>query len=234
MMKLKNIKHIFWDLDHTLWDFDSNASDTLNVLFEKFELGTELKTTPKEFIDTYQRINEECWALYRVGKMEKDELRLVRYRKSFEHFGSQNFELADRLGWEYMTECPKRTKLMPGTFKVLDALKDKYKQHIITNGFLEVQDVKQRGSGLKPYFNVVVCSEEVGEKKPHPSVFKFALDKANAKPEESVMIGDNLEVDALGGNDFGMIGIWYNPHQEDRKHEVLEINHLEELLSFLL
>jgi len=232
-MKLENVKHIFWDLDHTLWDFDSNASDTLTILFEKYELNAELNTTAKEFIEKYQQINEECWALYRVGKMEKDELRLVRYRKAFDHFGSQNIELADRMGWEYMTECPQRTKLMPGTFKVLDAFAEKYQQHIITNGFLEVQEVKQTGSGLKPYFDVVVCSEEVGEKKPHPSVFKFALDKANAKPEESVMIGDTLEVDAIGGKDYGMVGIWYNPHGKDLEHDVIEINHLEELLTML-
>ncbi|MBL4703814.1 MAG: HAD-IA family hydrolase, partial [Flavobacteriales bacterium] len=106
-------------------------------------------------------------------------------------------------------------------------------QHIITNGFMEVQGVKQDGSGLAPYFNVVVCSEEVGEKKPHPDVFKYALDKANAQPEESVMIGNALEVDAISGNDAGMVGIWYNPHGETKNHSVIEINHLEELLSFL-
>ena len=132
-----------------------------------------------------------------------------------------------------MKSCPQKTKVMPGTFEVLRAFQGKYQQHIITNGFQEVQGIKQTGSGLTPFFNVVVCSEEVGEKKPHPKVFEFALNKANALPEQSVMIGDSLEVDAVGGNDYGMTGIWYNPQGEFREHSIIEINHLEELLELL-
>ncbi|MBL4704708.1 MAG: HAD family hydrolase, partial [Flavobacteriales bacterium] len=137
-IKLKGIKHVFWDLDHTLWDFDSNAFDTLSELYKTFNLKQELNTSPELFIEAYKRFNDECWALYRVGKMEKDTLRTIRFRKAFQHFGSDNFKLADELGWAYMEECPKKTKVMPGTFKVLEALKDKYQQHIITNGFMEV------------------------------------------------------------------------------------------------
>lgn len=233
-MRLNGVKHIFWDLDHTLWDFDTNAHDTLVGLYTDFDLVNELGgATADEFIAVYKKINEECWDLYRKGRMEKDVLRTVRYQLTFEHFGSHNTAVADDLGWAYMKECPKKTKVMPGTFEVLEAFNGKYKQHIITNGFMEVQEVKQTGSGLRPYFDIVVCSEEVGEKKPHPDVFHFAMNKASAKPEESVMIGDGIEVDAVGANKVGMTGIWFNPNGQECTEDVIEITALTDLLRLL-
>ncbi len=232
-MKLPGIKHIFWDLDHTLWDFDSNAHDTLVALYHEFDLAGDINASVDEFIAVYKQINDRCWDLYRRGEMEKDELRTKRYKLTFEHFGSNNEAKAADLGWAYMKICPTKTKVMPGAFKVLDALKGKYQQHIITNGFKEVQGVKQSGSGLAPYFNVVVCSEDVGKKKPHSDVFWYAMNKAGAKPEESIMIGDGLQVDAIGAEKVGMKGVWYNPLRQRVEHEVWEINHLEELLEKL-
>ncbi len=232
-MKLDGIKHVFWDLDHTLWDFDTNASDVLVDLFEQFDLRTELNTDEEKFIDTYKRINERCWTLYRNGQLEKDELRTIRYKLTFKEFNSENYKVAEELGMAYMEECPKRTKLMPGAIEVLDQLGKRYHQHIITNGFIEVQGVKQKCSGLTSYFDIVVCSEEVGKKKPHPAVFEFALKKAGAMPSESVMIGDSLEVDAIGAKNAGFTGIWYNSKGTDQHHDVIEITELSELLNIL-
>ena len=165
--------------------------------------------------------------------MTKDELRLARFSLTFSHFDAKGYDRAEEFGWMYMEECPKKSKLIPGTVEVLNYLKGKYTQHIITNGFLEVQGIKQVASGLKSYFDVVVCSEEVGEKKPHPSVFKYALEKAGANGSESVMIGDNLEVDALGAQNAGLTGIWFNPKQKSIPHSVVEIIELEELFHIL-
>ena len=232
-MKLKDVKHVFWDLDHTLWDFDLNSSDTLHELFIRYNLENELKTQVDEFISAYKRINDSCWDKYRNGLMTKDELRLARFSLTFSHFDVKEYDRAEEFSWRYMDECPKKSKLIPGTFEVLNYLKGKYKQHIITNGFKEVQGVKQDAAGLKSYFDVVVCSEEVGEKKPHPSVFKYALEKAGANASESVMIGDNLEVDALGAQKAGLRGIWFNPEQRLVQHSVIEITELVELLQIL-
>ncbi|MDA8714650.1 YjjG family noncanonical pyrimidine nucleotidase [Flavobacteriales bacterium] len=232
-MKLKDVKHVFWDLDHTLWDFDLNSSDTLHELFIRYNLENELKTQVDEFISAYKRINDSCWDKYRNGLMTKDELRLARFSLTFSHFDAKGYDRAEEFGWMYMEECPKKSKLIPGTVEVLNYLKGKYTQHIITNGFLEVQGIKQVASGLKSYFDVVVCSEEVGEKKPHPSVFKYALEKAGANGSESVMIGDNLEVDALGAQNAGLTGIWFNPKQKSIPHSVVEIIELEELFHIL-
>ena len=232
-MKLNGIKHIFWDLDHTLWDFDSNSRDVLKDLFVSFELKDKLNSNADVFIAAYKRINEQCWALYRTGQMEKEELRSVRFSLTFQELGFEDKSLANQLGMAYIEECPKRTKLMPGAIEVLNYLDKKYHQHIITNGFKEVQGTKQKCSGLADYFNVVVCSEEVGKKKPHPSVFEYALEKSGAKPKESVMIGDNLEVDAIGAQNIGITGIWYNPEGEKCSHRVKEIRNLLDLMSIL-
>lgn len=233
MMKLEGIKHIFWDLDHTLWDFNVNSNDTLRELFIRYRLEEALNTQSDDFVTTYKRINDECWDKYRKGTMTKDELRIARFQLTFLHFNSKDFKRAEEIGWSYMDECPKKTKLIPGTLEVLSAFQKKYKQHIITNGFIEVQGIKQEASGLRPYFDVVVCSEEVGEKKPHPSVFNYALEKAGAVAEESVMIGDSLEVDAIGAQNAGITGIWFNPTSSAAKHKVIEINELRDLLDML-
>ncbi len=227
------IKHIFFDLDHTLWDFDTNAYHTLDELFHEFGYDRKLPCSSDEFIQVYQRINDEQWALYRNGDITKDILRTSRYRLTFEHFGYTNEAEAGQFGDLYIQRCPRKTALCDGCIELLDELRPKYDLHIITNGFSEVQPVKMRESGLDSYFKVTMTSERADCKKPGAPIFLKAMDEAGAQAHSSIMIGDSFEADVIGAENIGMKAVLYDPN--DKYPEVLDrkINHLSQVLNHL-
>ena len=229
-----DIKHIFFDLDRTLWDFETNAYETLSELYESHSLEEKGIPNVDEFINNYKLHNERLWELYREGKVEKEVLRSSRFRITLEEYGIKDERLASELGDQYIQKCPLKTNLFPFTHEVLDYLKSKYHLHIITNGFEEVQYVKLEKSNLLSYFEQVVTSEQVGVKKPNPEIFKHALVKAFCKPEESIMIGDDLPVDVLGAKSVGMNQVYFNPNKENHQEEITcEISCLSELKALM-
>ena len=229
-----NIKHIFFDLDRTLWDFEKNSFETLLELYEEHTLRQKGISDVDVFVDNYKRHNEHLWDLYRNGKVEKHILRSTRFKLTLQDFGINDNHLAIRLGNQYIQKCPLKTHVFPFTYKVLDYLKEKYHLHIITNGFEEVQYVKLNQSKLLHYFDQIITSEKVGVKKPYPEIFSYALGKANCKPDESIMIGDDLPVDILGAKSMGINQIYFNPkkiaHQETIDFEISCLSQLQELL----
>ncbi|MBF90480.1 MAG: noncanonical pyrimidine nucleotidase, YjjG family [Flavobacteriales bacterium] len=228
------IKHIFFDLDRTLWDFETNAYKTLSELYEEHALSKKGISDVDVFIDNYKMHNEHLWELYRDGKVEKDVLRSSRFKLTLQDFGIDDSRLASELGDQYIQKCPLKKNVFPFTYEVLDYLKEKYHLHIITNGFEEVQYVKLEQSKLLHYFEQIVTSEQVGVKKPNPEIFRHALVKAFCKPDESVMIGDDLPVDILAAKAMGMHQVYFNPekiaHQESIDFEISCLSQLQELL----
>lgn len=228
---MKQVKHIFFDLDHTLWDFETNSSETLRELFEEFELQRHINNRER-FIATYQTVNGIYWKLYRDGKIDKETVRFKRFEATLERFNIENAgELGREIGNKYVERSPKKNAVFPDTYETLAALQKKYPLHIITNGFSEILNIKLEHSQLRPYFDIILSSEEVGRNKPHRSVFEAAMAKANTSPAESVMIGDNLEADIEGGLKAGMHAIWFNPKKEKNPGTYIEIHGLKELLS---
>ena len=228
------IKHIFFDLDRTLWDFEANAYKTLLELYEDYALRKKGISDVDVFIDNYKMHNERLWELYRDDKVEKDVLRSSRFKLTLQDFGIYDDPLASELGDQYIQKCPLKTHVFPFTYQVLDYLKEKYHLHIITNGFEEVQHVKLEQSKLLHYFEQIVTSEQVGVKKPNPEIFRYALVKAFCKPDESIMIGDDLPVDILGAKAMGMHQVYFNPektaHQESINYEISCLSQLQALL----
>jgi len=229
-----NINHIFFDLDRTLWDFDKNSQDTLKQLVKKFELKSRGIDNPENFINKYKIHNEKLWDLYRVDKITKEELRTKRFRLVLEEYGINDNQLAEDFGMEYIKESPLKTRLFPFAIDVLTYLHKKYTLHIITNGFQEVQHIKLEQSNLTPYFKTIITSEQVGVKKPNPQIFEFSLNNAGAKAEESIMIGDDLEVDIIGAKIFGMEQVYFNPKKEKHQEQLtFEIDSLSQLMEIL-
>ena len=228
------IKHIFFDLDRTLWDFETNAYKTLLELYEEHALRQKGIGDVDVFIDTYKIHNERLWELYRNSKIEKDVLRSSRFKLTLQDFGIDDDRLANDLGDQYIQKCPLKNHVFPFTFEVLDYLKVKYHLHIITNGFEEVQYVKLKESKLLHYFEQIVTSEQVGVKKPNPEIFRYALVSAFCNPDESIMIGDDLPVDILGAKAIGMHQVYFNPekiaHQESIDFEISCLSQLQEIL----
>ncbi|WP_316832653.1 YjjG family noncanonical pyrimidine nucleotidase [Pedobacter aquatilis] len=229
---LNDKKHIFFDLDHTIWDFDRNAEETLQELYNTYNLNKLGLNSCADFIATYTENNHQLWADYHLGKITKDFLRSERFRKTFIQMGIHPDAVPQQFENDYVNISPTKTNLFEGAENVLGYLKEKYTLHIISNGFKETTLTKMNLSGLNPYFNNVIISEDVGVNKPNPIIFEYALDKARALKEESIMIGDSLEADIYGAMNFGMDAIFFNPMKKEKPEEIKkEIIHLEELLT---
>ena len=223
-------KHLFFDLDHTLWDFDKNSALTFEKIFEINNIEVELNS----FLEVYMPINLAYWKLYREEKIDKTSLRFARLKDAFDALGVKvSTQLIYKLSDDYITHLSTFNHLFDGTITILDYLKPKYTLHIITNGFKEVQHGKLNKSGIAHYFETVTNSEMVGVKKPNSKIFKHALDLAKATAEQSLMIGDNLEADILGALNFGIDAVCFNYHNENIPNEIESINQLLELKQYL-
>jgi len=194
------VEHIFFDLDHTLWDFERNSAAAFEVLLAELAIPLDIQV----FHGVYSPINEAYWELYRQGLISQQELRLGRLRDSFHQLNvSVEESVIQQASEGYIDLLTTFTHLMPGTVELLDYLKPNYTLHIITNGFREAQARKLAHSSLAPYFDQVIDSESVGVKKPHPLIFESALQRAAAKKESALMVGDHLEADVLGALSLG-------------------------------
>jgi putative hydrolase of the HAD superfamily len=228
---LQTTKHIFFDLDHTIWDFDRNAEETLLELYDNYQLKSIGVNCAQEFIASYTENNHKLWAQYHLGQITKDHLRSERFSSTFIQMGVSPSQIPHQFEEDYVQLSPKKTNLFDGAEKVLSYLQKKYQLHIISNGFKETTLTKMELSALNPYFKNVIISEDVGVNKPDKAIFEFALNKAGAQVHESIMIGDSLEADIRGAQNFGMKAIFFNPQKTKKPVDVnWEINHLEELL----
>lgn len=228
---MKSYDTIFFDLDHTLWDFETNARETLREMFEHFDLKKLGFEAPDQVISEYEKINESLWVKYRAHEIDKATLRDSRFRMLLELVEHTDHELAANLNTHYLTHCPQKTTLMDGATEVLEELSTKYPLHIISNGFVEAQFVKLKNSGLEQYFQQVILSEEVGHQKPQPGIFKAALDRTNSKKHSSIYIGDHIDTDVKGAINFGMDVVFFNPKEvRDAHNATHEVTHLRELL----
>ncbi|MCU0439867.1 MAG: YjjG family noncanonical pyrimidine nucleotidase [Raineya sp.] len=229
---MRQYQHIFFDLDHTLWDFEKNSNETLVELHE--EHLEEEQVPIHQFLETFHRINEHLWHLHDTYQISSQELRESRFKLIFKEFDLENADLISIFGERYLARTPKKPYLLPNAKEILDYLHPKYKLHIITNGFPEIQRVKMQSSGILDYFDEIVTSAEAGCKKPETGIFTYLMDKLQIQVEDCIMIGDNLLTDILGAQKTGIDTVFYNPknieHQEQTNYE---INCLGELKSIL-
>lgn len=227
-------KDIFFDLDHTIWDFDKNAEETLHDLYFKFHFDTLFQQkTPDRFIEVYTFNNHRVWDLYHHGKIDKPTLRKLRFADTFTDLGVDPQLFPTAFEEEYLSICPTKTNLFPNAIETLDYLKRKYTLHLISNGFKEACQSKLKHSNLAPYFKTIVISELFGVNKPDPRIFEHALSQGEALKAYSIMIGDNIDADVRGAQNVGMDAIFFNPvgqHKpNDIKHMIVDLKELQEL-----
>ncbi|MGY0391803.1 YjjG family noncanonical pyrimidine nucleotidase [Bizionia sp. KMM 8389] len=229
-MKLKGLTDIFFDLDHTLWDFDKNSALTFEKIFK--ENGVQINFM--NFIEKYEPINFGYWKLYREEKIDKETLRYRRLKDSFDAIDTVVADaVIHKLSDDYILYLSSFNHLFEGTFELLDYLKPHYRLHIITNGFHEAQQKKLEGSKIASYFSTITNSELAGVKKPNPVIFDFALNQALANKASSLMIGDNLEADVFGALDFGMDAICFNYHGLKIDDSIKQVTKLVDLKAYL-
>jgi putative hydrolase of the HAD superfamily len=228
-------KHLFFDLDHTLWDFDANARETLLQLHENLKLHERGVHDFDVFHKTYLQHNEKLWDRYRKGFIRQEELRLKRMWLTLLDFHIADEELTREMADQFLSLLPTRTILFPDTKEVLDYLRDKgYGLHLITNGFEKTQHSKLKHSRLDGYFKNVITSEASNSIKPQSEIFIYAMEKAGASVTESLMIGDTLDVDIAGAMSVGMdqVHVNYNHTPQDLQ-PTYTIHTLAELKTFL-
>ena len=229
-MRLKNISHIFFDLDHTLWDFDKNSGLTFEKIFNLNGIDINLR----EFLEVYEPINFQYWKLYREERIDKASLRFGRLNDAFKQLNKKvKTGMIHKLSEDYIAYLCTFNHLFDGAIEILEYLSPNYELHIITNGFKEVQQGKLNQSNIDHFFKTVTNSEMVGVKKPNPKIFNHALEVARADKSKSIMIGDNLEADVMGALDVGLDAICFNYHNEELNGDIKKVDHLSELKKFL-
>ena len=232
---MRAYKHLFFDLDHTLWDFNKNAACALTELYGEFDLATTLNVPFDSFYERYLHHNEILWARYQNGFISADELKWRRMWRTMLDFKIANETLAKSLSDRFLLLLPTRKEVFPHTFEILNYLREKkYSIHLITNGFEKTQWTKLRSSGLEPFFTHVITSEGSNSLKPKKEIFDYALNLAKADVSECIMLGDNLDADIAGAINAGMDCVFVNHiNAEASQLPTYTVNHLRELENIL-
>lgn len=223
------ITDIFFDLDHTLYDFETNAKTTFEEAFEAYAVPAQ-----KDFMTVFTPINDRYWQQLTHNKVDRETLRYGRLRDSFDVLGVM---VDDDTIWAisnyFMDNLCQKEALFAGAFEVLDYLQPKYNLHLITNGPEKIQHQKLEVTRLKPYFKTITTSEKAGVKKPYPQIFEYALNLAQTQAQQGIMIGDNLEADIEGAINAGMQAVFFNEKNIDNPNKFVEISQLIQLKNIL-
>lgn len=226
-----NIKAVFIDLDHTLWDLEKNAQETLTELFEYYDFQKHTDAKASEFIERFSFYNKMLWEKYNLGEIKKAFLREERFKLALDDIKIPENLRPQNMWATFLNKCPDKTNLMPHAIETLDYLTGKYPLYLITNGFVETQHRKLNNSGLDKYFKGLIISEETGFQKPMKEIYDLAVNKANIAHHQSVMIGDSISADVEGALNAGLHAVYYNPDrlEIEKPKKAVEINSLLEL-----
>ena len=228
-------KDLFFDLDHTLWDFELNSKETMQELYSNHHIAALGITDFDAFFNIYTAHNHRLWDRYAKGFIKQEELRWKRIYLSLLDFKIANEQLSKDMSLEFLQILPTKKKLFPHTIEILNYLKEKdYKMHLITNGFESVQMQKIKNAEIAHYFTEVITSETSNSLKPNKEIFEFALKTAKATLSESIMIGDNETADIQGGINVGMDTVFVNHlNAAPTIPATYTITHLKELEALL-
>lgn len=225
---------LFFDLDHTLWDYETNSAETLQELYHRHQLEEKGALAFAHFLQSFVEVNTRLWDLYDRGLIHRDVIRFNRFDEVFQKSNVHDLELSLQFSTDYITESPKKAALLPFAKETLQYLHTRYSLFIITNGFDEIQSTKLASSGIRHFFKDVITSARAGHKKPAKEIFEFALRQHGFEAHETLMIGDNLATDILGARNASIDTVFFNPantvHQEIVNYEITRLDQLCSLL----
>lgn len=231
---MKKYNHLFFDLDHTLWDFDRNTSEAIEEIFRIFNFSKWPFFTFQDFMRIFHEVNDYLWNKFNHGLIDRFELRNSRFKLILGKLGVNEHEIPDGIAEKYLELAPVKPNVIPYTYEILDYLNPNYHLHIISNGFDDVQHSKLRASNIHRYFDKIITSDSSGHRKPQKDIFEFALDEAGAHKEKSIMIGDNIYTDIIGAQNAAMDHIFFNPNKTSHSLKVtFEINSLKQIMNIL-
>ncbi|MEQ8302470.1 MAG: YjjG family noncanonical pyrimidine nucleotidase [Cyclobacteriaceae bacterium] len=229
----KKYKCVIFDLDHTLWDYDTNCTETLSELHAEYKLErSNIKI--EEFVRVFMEMNYSLWDQYDLGLIQRDVIRYQRFHRILLSLGVDDYKLSLNLSSEYVSRSPAKGNLMPNAKEILEYLNGKYQMIIITNGFDDIQATKLQSSGIQHYFEDVITSEKIGHKKPAKQIFDYALSRARVSAQDALMIGDNLNTDIKGAHNASVDATYFNPHKrlhnQTVHHEISDLSELKMIL----
>lgn len=233
-VKEKKYTCIFFDLDHTLWDYEANSRETLLELFDEHSLFNIGVTDFESFHFHFKRVNAALWELYDHGKIDSQVIRKERFKQILKAFDVHDETLMQDLSHQYLHRCPQKEHLIPKAIETLEYLRPKYKLSVITNGFEEIQNVKLRAGNMRSFFDHIITSQTAGHKKPAREIFDFAMQKNGVVATDTIMVGDNLLTDIAGAKKASIDSVFFNPDKIQHSEKVsLEIQKLDELCNHL-
>lgn len=232
----KKYNHIFFDLDHTLWDFEKNSTEVLSHLYDLHNLMDLADFTKEDFCAKFREVNLNLWQSYNEKRLDRASLRENRFSFVMEALGAKGEQISKKLAEDYLKRCPTMHHVFPFTREVLDYLKNKrgYVLHVITNGFEDVQHIKIKSAGLTDFFDEVITADAAGYQKPDKEIFGYALSKIKCQEDECIMVGDNLEADVVGAKNAQIDQVYFNPsklpHKETITYEISCLSELQQIL----
>ncbi len=227
-------KHLFFDLDHTLWDFDRNSSESITELYNTHRLADLGISSPDAFAETFITINRKLWQDYDLDLIGHEYIREHRFPLVFRALGVDDTGCCANLNTDYLRLLPRKAHLTDSAREILEHLHGRYRMHIITNGFAEIQAVKMASADISHFFDEVITTQSADAKKPNPRIFEYALQASGASVSDSLMLGDNYEADILGAKAVGLDTVFYNPKgQPVDKPATYDIRHWRELMDIL-
>jgi putative hydrolase of the HAD superfamily len=231
---MKPYKCIFFDLDHTLWDYEVNSCDTLGELYVSYDLNAQGVYNLDTFKQQFKKVNTQLWDLYDRGMINNEVIRKERFKQILEYFDIRNEKLCQDLSVDYLHLCPQKSTLIPHALETLQYLANHYSMTVVTNGFDEIQNVKLTAGNLHSFFAHIVTSQKAGHKKPSREIFDYAMEANGVKCNEVIMIGDNLLTDIAGAQNASIDTVFFNPekvgHTVKVKHEVTSLAELQKIL----
>ncbi|MBO0939992.1 YjjG family noncanonical pyrimidine nucleotidase [Fibrella sp. HMF5335] len=227
-------KHLFFDLDHTLWDFDRNSAESIAEIYDTHRLADRGVPSAEAFSEAFIRINRKLWADYDRNLVAHEYIREHRFPLVLGALGINDTAGCAELNTDYLRLLPRKAHLTNSAREILEHLHGRYRMHIITNGFAEIQAVKMASADIAHYFELVVTTQSADAKKPDPRIFEYALQASGATVPESLMLGDNYEADIQGAKAVGLDTVFYNPNNEQvAEPATYTIQHWQELKAIL-
>lgn len=230
----RKYKCIFFDLDHTLWDYEANARETLADLYDAYNLKSKGIPDAGELYLQFRKVNLDLWDLYDRELITQDFLRKERFRQTLGHFSAFDEKLSEALSEEYLSACPKKANLIPHALEALEYLSGRYLLTVVTNGFEEVQKTKISSVDLGRFFSHIITSQKAGHRKPSQKIFEYAMHVNDIKCCDAVMVGDNLLTDIAGARNSSIDTIFFNPgrisHKARVSHEIACLSELRNIL----
>jgi YjjG family noncanonical pyrimidine nucleotidase len=231
---MKKYKCIFFDLDHTLWDYERNSMQTLQELFLQYQLDRKGINLFSEFFQKFRQVNLELWNRFDCGEISSEVIRRERFKQILFSFNAYEEKLSEDLSRDYLITCPTKCNLMPGAIETLEYLAGHYSLTVITNGFDEIQNIKLTSGNLHQYFDHIITSQKAGHRKPAKEIFDYALRMNAVQHHEAVMIGDNLVTDIGGAKNASIDSVLFNPenmlHDVQVHYEIRDLNELRQIL----